>query len=325
VLLIPPAEGTFYVGDPLQLSFDRPIERDSLVIRVWPGARDVEREMLSDSVPLLEHCTHTSSPCGATALVVHDDRLGATIEFDRETLGKPDVPFILEVLPGVKGDNGAETGRSVWFDFQFKPLPEAPEEAIPFDAGYYIIVAKTDQPPATMSLVTDVMVLADGRVALAGGEADEIGDAPKNTTDPTKLRMDDSPLGYAVFALGRIRLSEEGERFLETDPFAISVTQGPVRVLLEGTRITCKVVVNPETGHDRLDGTLSWEKITLFAGTTDPLEYEYEAGGTTIDAADYVSPDLVPEGAPSVCGDLCGVVTAQCEPPEGFPGEDFCE
>ena len=113
---------------------------------------------------------------------------------------------------------------------------------------------------------------------------------------------------------------EEEERFVTTHPFTIHVTQGPLGIDLAGVRICGKVFT--QEGHDHMEGTLSFESATLFSGET---EFEYD-GGTTTFIGRYAPEEVVPEGAPDICNDICGaVVLGQCDPPNGFPPDEFCQ
>ena len=325
VVLEQTEDGVFRVGDSLILAFSAPVDPTTLAIRIHSGDRDIEGLLTHLDEPLMATCHPADSPCGEdTELVMSDDRLSASVTLHPDTLGQPDVPLTLEVLTGLTGDSGIATGTEYWFDFQFKPTEEDlvnSTEPIEFENGVYIIGAQVDQPlPVIVTLLTDFVVLPDGRMAMVGAEGDEIGDAPKNTMNPDELVVDESDQGFAVFATGRIRVSE-GERFVESEPFEIKVIIGPVTATLEGVRMNGIMVADENGGVDRIEGTLSYTAITMQTGTGDP--FLYDADSTTFIAL-YVPEEKIPEGTPQVCGDTCGAVTGVCDQPESFPGDDIC-
>ncbi len=320
VELVAPETGTFFVGAPVELRFDVAIRPSTLAVRVWPDARDIENELPPDTKPLLDRCTEKKSPCGTTRLTVHEDRLGATLEFDPEDLGKPDVPLLVEVLPGLETADGVALRRGLLFDFQFKP--EQPCQGdVEFDAGAWLFVAQTTDPvPAILNLMGTIELGAAGRFAFAAAEADPpTDDIPKNTNDPTKLEIDVGQNAFAIHAYGCLR-EVDGERFFENDPIVVKLTLGPVVVSILDTRLTGKISKGPN-GKDRIDGTMSFSGVELGNGNGEP--FVYPAGSTTFEGL-YVAPEDVPEGTPEICGDVCGIVPMQCEPPEGFPSSEFC-
>ncbi len=320
VVLVAPEQGTFESGDPVQLRFDQPIEAATLAVSIWPDERTVENELPASSKAHVSNCRPTKSPCGDLNLELSKDRKTATLTFDPEGLGRPDVPLLLEVAAGLKGSEGAETGTNVFFDFQFRPV-EANVEGLTFEEGTYIIVGVVEQPvPAVLTLITDIRTRADGRVVMVAAEGDEVEGEPKNTHDPTKLFVDDTDMGFALFVGAQLRVAEDtGERFLESDPFQVVLALGSVNLTIHETRLTGKII--EVEGHDQIEGTMSFSSVELANGVSEP--FSFPAGSTTITGI-WVAPEDIPENSPTVCGDQCGAVTAQCEPPEGF-NEGFCD
>lgn len=324
-----PETGTFFVGDSLVLEFSKPINPDTLVVQVWPGELDLENELIADA-PLLANCTTASSPCGTATFTLSEDRMEATLTLDPAGLGQADVPYALEVTDALRGEDGVKRGVPAWFNFQFKPArPDVSNngtnngtgEPIEFEDGVYIVVGTIMDPlPATLNLVTDMQVLSDGRLAFSGAEGDEIEGAAKNTANPEELTIDAGPEGFAILGYGTIVLSDSGERFLESEPLLVELKLGPIIVALTDLRLTGKVFLNEATGHDKIEGTISFASVVV---TINDNPTEYEAGSTTF-VADWVAPELVPEGTPMVCGEVCGVVTGVCNPPADFPAEEFC-
>jgi len=314
-----PPDGAFLVGDPLTLRFSEPIDPATLAIRVWPDARDLEGQIPADVAPLLDTCRLVDTPCGDADLILAEDGTSAEVVLARSTLGAPGLPLILEVTRDLADLGGAARGIPEYFDVQFNPRREPNTEPVDFDDGVYIIVAEIADPlPAVISLVTDIKVIPDGSLAMAAAEADEIGDAPKNTSDPTELEVDSTGNGFALFAWGFVQQTD-GARFIDTDPIDVSLSLGVVLVIHD-IRITGAIVHDDELDSDRIDGTVSFSGITLNPGDG---EANYPAGNKSF-AANRVPEALVPAGAPQVCGDLCGAVSAQCEPPFDFPGVGMC-
>lgn len=320
VTLVAPAGGTFVTGDPLQLSFSEPIDPATLDLRIWPNRRDTEGELPEGLTPKVESCTAASPRCGDATLTLAADNLSATITLAPATLGRPDVPLILEVKEGLADEGGMASGIARLFDFQFRHSRHANEAPVPFDQGVYLIVTELNDPiPSVITLMTDFRIAPDGRTALAGAECDEINGAPRNTRDPTSLIVDTTDMGFVVLASGFVTLDGE-ERFLETDPVAINLSLGPITVAIFDVRLTAKIVKHPETGVDQLEGILSYGKITLNPGEDG---FDYPAGNAAF-VSDRVPDDQVPEGTPQLCGELCGAVTGACHPPDDFPPADFC-
>lgn len=322
VNLVQTTDGVFRVGQDIIMEFSAPIDADSLGIRIHSGDRDIEGALLHTDEPLLATCRPADSPCPQNSiLTLSPDGMAATLTLDPERLGQPDVPLALEVRQGLASTEGAVTGTAYWFDFQFKPTVETLEEStedVTFMNGTYILGGTVDEPlPVILTLVTNIIVTSDGRVALIGAEADEIGDAPKNTLNPEELEIDATDQGFAVFAEGEVR-SVDGERFLATDPFEINLVIGPVQVSLDGVRVNGIVRMADDGSCDRIEGTLSYDQLSIATGGGP--EFDYEAATTTF-VADFVPDDLIPEGAPVVCGDQCGAVTGVCDVPEGFAAE----
>lgn len=316
--LVAPPTGTFFVGDAVELRFSMPIEPESFALRVWSDQRDIELVLLADA-PLLDNCR--PGACAEHTLSLAPDARGATLVLDPSTLGKPDVPYLLEVVPGLRGANGAVRRYTEYFDFQFKPA-EVDDTPVEFDEGHHIIVAVLEQPlPAIINLICDFRRGPGNRVAALGAEGDPVAGAPENTGEPDQLRVDDSAQGYVIFAHATLRESADGTRFFESEPFDINLRFGGIRAVVGGTRFTGAVSIDAETERQRIDGTMSFETFRIDVDGAEP--YEYPPGSTTF-VARWFEDSEMPAGSPTICGDMCGAVTAQCEPPEGFPGDGYC-
>ena len=228
VVLDFPEEGTFLEGDPLVLSFSVPIDPATLTVSVWPDERDSENEIPEDSEPLLEGCTLATSPCGTTTFSVAEDGMSASVTLDPDDLGQPDVPFLLEVHPGLQGTEPdvGELNRSIFFDFQFKPV-DPTAEPVDFQEGAYTIVAIIEEPlPLIMNLIAEFRRGPGNEVIGAAAEGVPIEGAEANTGIPEELYVDPTERGYMIFAGGTLRESASGERFFETTPFNFRIGWG---------------------------------------------------------------------------------------------------
>lgn len=316
-----PEGGAFAVGTPLKVVFTEMIDPSTLKLSLWEDVRDIEGEFPVGAEPIISSCTATKKTCGDLTVEVAADGMSAVLTFDEAGLGAAGPPLILDVEPGLADLDGNDTGRHIYYDFQFRVEQFVNTEPVAFDDGVYIIVGSVTQPlPAVLTLISDVKVLPSGEFRLAGAEGDPISnDLPKNTSNPEELLVDVSDQGWTAFVPGFIRL-EGGKRLLETTPVQIDLPLAALTLKLADVRLFGEIVKNPE-GHDRIEGTLSFTKITLVNGSRST---DYEGGAAAV-SADWVPPDKAPSGHPVICEDLCGVVTGLCLPPADFPGETFCE
>ena len=318
--MVLPEGGAFQQGDQIEVEFSEPVAPDTLAFRVWPNERNLENEIPEDVEPLIDRCS--VGTCGDLTVNLSGDRESATLVFDGE-LGTPGRPLTIELLEGLADADGNDTGTFSRWDIQFRATGLVNSEPVEFDQGVYIILAQVEKPiPTVLTLISDVRVLEDGRMALAGGEGDEINGDAKNTQNPRNLVIDETSQGWAAHVTGFVSLTEDGKRLMETEPVELNLPVGPLRVEMGSVRVFADVVENPETGKDMLDGTLSFESLTLWNGDRSNVQ----DGGSTAMVAQFVPPELVPEGTPEVCGNLCGaVVDGYCEVPEDFPPPGFCD
>ena len=326
--LLPSSDGGYKVGDELTLSFSEPVVIDSLTIRIWYASRDIEGELDTTASPLLDSCGGDAGACEGAELRVSEDRLSASILLPETGLGEPDVPMTLEVLPGLRDDKGRPTGVSNYFDFQFLPSFEGTGDSVPFQDGFFVIGASINEPiqGVNLKLIGEVISDDSGRVAIAMGAADPIGDAPKNTMDPASLEMDETDQGYGVHAMGSLVQVENGDRFLETEKFEVNIRIDNLGIVLQGLMLSAKVVASDD-GGEILDGTLTYQTLDLInkVNNEDDLLHSYDGGNPVTFEGRSIPLNLVPSGAPTVCDEPCGTLTAQCEPPEDYPAEGICE
>lgn len=317
IKLARPETGVFVSGDPLLFNFSEPIDTASLAVRIWPGEKDLEGNLAATATPRLDRCTVATSPCGTTTLAVSEDGLQATLQLDPADLGQPDSPLVVEILPGLKDREGFTRDATARFDIQF--APQTTVGGAEFQDGVYYLVGTTSKPiPTVLRLVTQLIALDDGRVAIAGGEANPIEGAPRNTTNIEEVVIDTSDDGFTIFGTGTLSQDAKGDRFLQSEPFQIEILISGLRVILNDAIMQGKIIKD-EDGNDYLDGTLNFSGGTLYIGD-NPTPFE---GDSAPLAGGFVPPDKVPPGGPDMCGEVCGMIV-QCVPPEGFPDPDFC-
>ena len=317
-----PEGGVYNVGEALILTFSEPVVEESLAVRVWFASRDIEAELELEGEPLLARCTPNDEDCPDASVTLSEDGMRAEVLLSEEGLGQPDVPMTLEVLPGLRDEEGRATGVSGFFDFQFIPSFDGTGEGVAFNDGFYVIGAVIDDPieGVNLKLIGEVISTDAGRVAIAMGAADPIGDAPKNTMDPLSLKIDSSDQGYGVHAMGNLVEVANGDRFIETEPFDVSIFLDKLGIGLKGLVLSAKVI-DQEGGLSVLDGTLAYTTLEL---TNDGVPFfNFEAGTVTFEGRE-IAEGQVPEGAPTVCEEPCGGLAAQCAPPAEFPEEGTC-
>ena len=288
---------------------------------MWFASRDIEAELELEGEPLLARCTPMDEDCPNASVTVSEDGLSAEVLLSEEGLGQPDVPMTLEVLPGLSDRAGRETGVSGYHDFQFIPSFEG-MEGVAFNDGFYVLGAVIDDPieGVNLKLVGEIISTGTGRVAIAMGAADPIGDAPKNTMDPLSLKIDETDQGYGVHA-GKPRGGGERRPLRRDESFDVSIFLDKLGIGLKGLVLSAKVI-DQDNGLSILDGTLAYTTLEL---TNDGVPFfNFDAGTVTFEGRE-IAPGQVPEGSPTVCEEPCGALAAQCEPPAGFPEEGTCE
>ena len=321
-----PEGGAHIAGDPLNITFDEPVDPATFRVAVWQTELNGEQEIPDDAEPIIESCSIPDGTCGDVTLEAIEedgDTMGVNIAIDPMGIGRPGTPLILEILPGLQDLDGEEVGASKYYDIQFRdPNGRFNTVDVEFEDGVYIISAVVKDPvPAVLTLISDVRVLNDGRFYLAGGEGDEINGAPKETTNPANLIVDPTDQGWTAHIAGFVKVTEDGRRLLETDPIDIRLPITPLAAELRQTRLNAEIVKDDE-GHDRIEGTLSFEQVVLINGVR---ETDLGAGAEATVGL-WIDPSEAPEGYPKVCGDQCGVIGIQgtCNPPADFPEMGVC-
>lgn len=323
---VQPKEGAYVAGEPLLVNFSEPIQAETLRVRLWRTQLTEEQELPEDATPVIEECDLARSPCGDLTIepVAGEDGVEQVeLALNPQGVGAPGIPLILEILPGVADEAGMELGRSVFYNVQFRdPGGRFNAEPVEFTNGTYIVSSIVSDPiPAVLTLISDIVVMPDGRFYLSGGEGDEINDAPRTTIDPEDLIVDPTEQGWAAHIEGFVKNTEDGRRILETDPVDLILPSRPIGARMKQVRLNAEIIKDDQ-GHDYIDGTLSFESVTaVFVSTGRESEFD---GTSEALVGVYVPEGEAPEGYPRVCGDQCGVVVGRCDPPADFPAEDVC-
>lgn len=327
IVLERPTEGSFVSGEPIRLTFSEPISPESFAIRLWETSLDVEGALPQDVSPVVDTCTLGQQACDQgvelEAVSDADGVIGVTLALPAQGIGKPGRTILLEVMPGLEDRDQNDRALSSFFNLQLRaPDGRFNADPVPFERGSYVFLSIINDPvPAVLTLISDVIVMPDGRLFVAGGEGDEINGAPKETTDPENLIVDPTDQGWAAHIKGFITLTEDGERLLQTDPVNLFLPTDPVFVDLNQVRLNGQIVKGEE-GHDEFRGSLSFEGVAVRFGTKKPVMF---GGGSQDLVGYYIPPDVVPANHPLICGDQCGAIIGSCHPPEGFPDDDVCE
>lgn len=314
-------ERVIFEGEPLLVSFSEPVDPATLAIRIWQSSeRDREGEFDSADTPRLDRCTLAESPCGTTVVTLGDQGVDLVVTFDPEDLGQPDVPWVLEILPGLADLDGNTTGVSLYFDFYI--TPNAGGESATMQEGVYLLVADVEYPlSCVVILYIDIQVRDDGETAITCTKGVAIEGAPRNTLNPEEIEVDMSVDGFIEFVTGRVR-EVDGDRFLETDPFDMLVTVGPISVMLYDTVLNAIVVEETDSGHEVLEGAMSYGGLEISTGMS---ETAYPAGSESFETV-FVEDLKIPSQAGRTCDPLCGELTiGRCDPPEEFPAEGYCD
>ncbi len=313
-----PDAGIYQVGDALTITFSEPVDASTLAIRIWratPEDLTLEDEFVAGLEPLQGTCRPSES-CAEAKLELAEDRMSATLTMTGDAFTKVKVPFRLEVLAGLKDDAGRESKAPRFFDFQFAPASIS-TEPIEFTNGRYLLIALiTDPVKVPFNMYAEIKVRDDGTFRMLGAKGINIDGAPKNTKEPAEVQLDVTENGFGVFITGTVSASD-GEVFLQSEPKDLEFVFSGLPVSLNALRFNGTVVTHPDTGADRIEGTISYSGVTIPGVTTDP--------GNTSFVADLLATEHTPEALPSMCGDLCGGITNECDPPEGYPGEGWCE
>ena len=317
--LVRSGAGAYTAGNAFEITFSEEIDPDTLELTLWPSDRGTRRVAAADVEPYVGPCTGVSNECSELSLQLAEfDSVHITVD---EPLGAMGSHFVLEVGAGLTArDSQAATGVSRYFNVRYRgPTDPDPDANIQVQNGTYIFGGSVNHPMrAVLTLVSDVKILPDGRMVVAGAKGDVVDDdAPDTSRDPNIIEIDDSERGWALFFSGLVVETDDGRRFMETEVFDVIIpVLGHLTLYMEEVRLFAEITTD-DRGHDFFDGTLTYERIVLggeeFEGDSTPL------------LGEYVPPEDEMAGIPEICSNPCGAVIGQCEIPEDFPHPDFCE
>jgi hypothetical protein len=343
VVLDGPANGHFVIGEPIVLRFSEPVRKDSLVISVWPGQKDlynVEGELAPGTQPVLKECTAFTSPCGEDGGVKVSflgDRSVAHLQVAPGGLGPAGQPLVLEVLGDLSDDAGNRKGVSRRFDFQiveslWDPFADVVEEETRGDDVILAEPLNTYEGPVLMHAdFTSPIKLSQqfycdlnvnqttGQFVLLLTDADPIEGAPVNTSDPYELLLDQGDEAFIFVIHGQVSVDEDGELVFEGEPVDLIQTIGPIHFELRSMVTAGRI---DESGDiARWDGTLAVKEVY----------YEVNGQGTIYpaDQANFevfqLLEDQIPEGLPDACDDNpCTTVGGRCDLLPVWPPPSVC-
>lgn len=345
VTLVAPPGNRFLVGDPIRLAFSEPIRPESLEVLVWPGRKDLydrEGERLAHVEPLLDTCTVASSPCGTGGVVLslpEDDRTRAAIDVPDGALGPTGQPLVLEVTGSIQDEAGRRKKVSRSFDFQivrqtWNPFADAVTGDAPEDSGPPLPDATIAQGPhfffaqftTPISLPqqfwVDVRINHEqGRYLMVLTDADPVGKAPRNTTDPTQCSVDKGEEGFLFTATGSVRQEAPGaDPVFEGEAFDLAQTIGPILFELRG--MVMRGTVTVQEGRSRWDGTMAVREVYYAVGDSETI---YPADQANFQIFQLQEAE-VPPGMPMLCvPNPCEDMAGNCGLPKGvWPPPDFC-
>ncbi|MCA9562724.1 MAG: hypothetical protein KC561_04500 [Myxococcales bacterium] len=317
-LLNYPEAGVFEVGDTLELTFSEAVNPETLAIRVWTTERGTEGELLPDQQPVLALCRPQQEMCDTTQFVLADDNASATITFDSADIGSPGLPHVLEIVEGLEDPEGNKTGVPYWFSFQFVPEGSTNTDPVEFEEGVYLISSDFTITGirVTLKFIADMQSLEFGQIAFAGaiGTRKDPSSSERETRDPAEIIVDADD-GATLYSTGQVSESD-GLRTINILPVDLAMEYFGIDIDIVGLQIQGVVNLSEETGHDRMEGTMNVAEVRV---NGRPVDLESQP----IFIGDWVPPELIPDGTPQVCGDLCGI-TENCDPPSDFPPSEFC-
>jgi hypothetical protein len=346
VRLVAPTGNRFLLGTPIVLAFSEPVRADSLVIRVWPGKKDLydlEGMRLPEVQPLLDRCAVAVAPCQAgVVLTLADDRQTASLAVDEGALGPEGQPLVLEVTGSLQDDKGRRKKVSRFFDFQIvrdiwtpsddvlvgdatgeADATDVPPIPVTVSEGPHFFFAQFTSPiELPQQFWCDIRVQPDtGRFLIVLTDADPVDGAPRNTTDPTQCVVDTGVEGFIFTAQGTLhQATADADPTFEGDAFTLSLLIGPI--LFELRDVVMRGTVSVQDGRSRWDGTMAVREVYYKVGD---IEEFYPS-----DQANFQMTQLLTTEVPPTMGRVCDatpctVVGGKCDLPAGtWPIPAFC-
>lgn len=327
--LFQPAVGFWTSVTPLELEFSEAIDPASLTITIWPSEVDIEGNFRPDVQPIIADCSLATSPCNGLILSLDEGATKATMIQNEVFAEREGTPMIMEVHAGLKDPQGRARKVATYFDFQVNPQCGNQPVDIELDTGVVSLTANLQVLPIWLQMMLDFAIDKNtGRFTVFGTFARvETRDPPlpTNYNHPDGLFADISDVGWAVTFTGCLVEKAQGEYFLQSDPFDVSITVlNIIPVTLTGFQV--QGTLKPggaEDGRDFVSGTLSTS-----GGTFGDPPNSVEPITTAWDGFSLKADEIVP-GLPRVCEENpCAELEGSggdCQVPEAFDPGDVCE
>jgi hypothetical protein len=332
VHLIQPEVGFWTSTTPLVLDFSEAIDPASLAVTVWPSEVDLEGNFRPDVVPLVKDCSLATSPCGVLSLALDEKATRATLLQNDAFKDREGKPLILEVHAGLADLAGRQRKVATRFDFQVNPRCGNEPIDIDLETGVLSLTANLQVLPIWLHMYLDFAVdKATGRATVVGTFARLEQRDPQlgpNYNHPDGFEAELGETGWAVTFTGCMIKQGEGQFFLQSDPFDVSIlvlNTIPVTLTdfqVQGT-VTPGGAPSPNEGRDFVSGTLSTSGGSFGdpPNQVDPITTAWDGFG--------VRADEIPVGLPRACEeDPCAAMNAgggDCQLPTPWEPGAVCE
>lgn len=333
VRIVQPKAGTWNAFVPVELTFSEPIARDSLVFDIRPAKYDIEGNFLADSPPIVTDCTLAKSPCGVLGVTLDDAGTRLTLTQNDAFSAFIGEPLVIVVHGGLSDVKGRMRDVPSTFDFQINP-PECDGSPVDLDLGLgaFSLAASLEQIGLNgiyLRMVIDMAVdNADGKIKVIGTFARlKQGDVtyPANYSQPDGYVAELGETSWVVTFDACVLKLNEGQYFLQSDPFDVSITLlNVIPITLTDFRVqgTLRTFTDPSK-RATVSGTLSTSGGAFGdpPTTVNPIT-------TAWDGAAFIASEIDP-GLPQVCDDApCTTVDAaggDCQVPTPWENDKYCD
>lgn len=193
--------------------------------------------------------------------------------------------------------------------------------------GAYLFFADISTPlgfELPQQLFADIQVdQTSGAFYAVLTDADPVGDAPRNTTDPSQLALDLGLEGFVFVVHGTIA-RQEGALAFASEAFRLTLRIGPITFELRDAVLSGVITRDDAGGRARWDGTLAVAELFVNPGD-DPQTYPAQQDDVQLV---QLRPDEVPADLPRTCAaaPCAALMGQQCDvPAEGWPPAAVCE
>jgi len=331
--IVQPVAGTWNAFVPIEFTFSEPIARDSLVFDIRRAKYDIEGNFEIDVPPLISGCTLATQPCSQLAVALDNEGTRLTLTQNDAFASTIGEPLVMVVHGGLADTKGRMRDVPSTFDFQINP-PACDGAPLDLDLGLgaFSLAASLEQIGLNgiyLRMVLDMAVdNGDGTIKVIGTFARlKLGDVtyPANYSQPDGYVAELGETSWVVtFDACALKLNE-GQYFLQSDPFDVSITLlNVIPITLTDFRVqgTLRTFADPAT-RATVSGTLSTSGGTFGnpPTTVNPIT-------TAWDGAAFIASEIDP-GLPQVCKEApCTVVDAaggDCQVPVPWDNDKYCE